>query len=176
METRGMLKDISVLNDIEITFVLDKNTSLSAIDDLINKELDIVAIQHKEKRSLDANAYFHVLVNKLARIMKTSDDEMKIKMNLQYGTVATDDTGMKCGVKVPKSTNIISFYPYAKWIGEVEENGKMFDKYLFYKRTSELNTKEMGELIDGVVTECHEQGIETLPPEKLKSIKEAWGI
>ena len=44
METRGMLKDISVLNDIEITFVLDKNTSLSAIDDLINKELDITAV------------------------------------------------------------------------------------------------------------------------------------
>ena len=176
METRGVLKSIEMINGIEITFVLDKNTNLSSIDELVNKELDIVAKKHREKRSLDANAYFHVLINKMARVMRLSDDDMKIKMNLQYGTVATDDKGMKCGVKVPKSTNIIAFYPYAKWIGEVEENGKMFDKYLFYKRTSELNTKEMGELIDGVVTECNELGIETLPPEELKSMKEAWGI
>ena len=48
METRGMLKNISVLNNIEITFELDKNTSLSAIDELINKELDIKAVKHKE--------------------------------------------------------------------------------------------------------------------------------
>ena len=45
METRGIQKNKSVLNNIEITFELDKNTSLSAIDELINKELDIKAVK-----------------------------------------------------------------------------------------------------------------------------------
>ena len=49
-------------------------------------------------------------------------------------------------------------------------------KYLFYKRTSELDNAEMSKLIDGVVQECHEQGIETLPPAELKALKEAWGV
>ena len=36
--------------------------------------------EYKEKRSNDANAYFHVLINKLARHFNISDDEMKIKI------------------------------------------------------------------------------------------------
>jgi DNA-directed RNA polymerase delta subunit len=175
METRGTFKKISMLGAIEITFELDPDTNLDSIDELINQDLDIIAVRHREKRSNDANAYFHVLVNKLARVMKSSDEEMKIRMNLQYGTIAKKD-GTFCGVKVPKNTDIQSFYPYAKWIGEVEEAGKMFDKYLFYKRTSELDNAEMSKLIDGVVQECHEQGIETLPPAELKALKEAWGV
>ena len=175
METRGYFKKINMIDCIEITFEVDSDTSLDSIDELINQDLDIIAVKHREKRSNDANAYFHVLVNKLARALKTSDEEMKIKMNLQYGTIAKKD-GTYCGVKVPKNTDIQSFYPYAKWIGEVDEGGKMFDKYLFYKRTSELDNAEMSKLIDGVVTECHEQGIETLPPEELKALKAAWGV
>lgn len=175
METRGRFKDVKLINCIEITFELDANTNLDSIDELINQDLDIIAIKHREKRSNDANAYFHLLVNKLARIMQISDEDMKIKMNLQYGTVAKKD-GTFCGVKVPKNTDIQSFYPYVKWIGEVYENGKMFDKFLFYKRTSELDTAEMSKLIDGVVQECKEQGIETLPENELKALKEAWLI
>ena len=175
MEARGRFKSMNTVGTIEVTFELDDDTDLDKVANLINKELDITAKVHREKRSLDANAYFHVLVNKIAIILKTSEEEMKIRMNLQYGTVAVKD-GVYCGVKVPKNTDIQSFYPYAKWIGEVEEDGKKFDKYLFYKRTSELNTKEMANLIDGVVYECKELGIETLPPNELQSLKDNWGI
>ena len=76
METRGMLKNISVLNNIEITFELDKDTSLSAIDELINKELDITAVKHREKRSLDANAYLWVLCQKIAEKINSNKDNV----------------------------------------------------------------------------------------------------
>lgn len=33
--------------------------------------------------------------------------------------------------------------------------------------SSTYDTKEMSELINGLVTECKEQGIETLPPDEL---------
>lgn len=33
--------------------------------------------------------------------------------------------------------------------------------------SSTYDTKEMSELINGLVAECKEQGIETLPPEEL---------
>ena len=175
MEARGTFKELNTIGNIEVVFELEEGTDLNSITELINKDLDIIAKVHREKRSNDANAYFHVLVNKLARVINISDEEMKIRMNLQYGTIAKKD-GTFCGVKVPKNTDIQSFYPYAKWIGEVEEAGKMFDKYLFYKRTSELDNAEMSKLIDGVVQECHEQGIETLPPAEIKALKEAWGV
>lgn len=130
--------------------------------------------EYKEKRSNDANAYFHVLVNKLARYINISDKEMKIKMNLQYGTIAKDANGNSVGVKIPQGTDITQFYDYAKWFGECEENGIKFDKYLFYKQTHTLNTKEMSQLINGVVEECRERGIETKTQSEINSLLESW--
>lgn len=130
--------------------------------------------EYKEKRSNDANAYFHVLVNKLARYINISDKEMKIRMNLQYGTIAKDANGNSVGVKIPQGTDITQFYDYAKWFGECEENGIKFDKYLFYKQTHTLNTKEMSQLINGVVEECRERGIETKTQSEINSLLESW--
>ena len=130
--------------------------------------------EYKEKRSNDANACFHVLVNKLARYINISDKEMKIRMNLQYGTIAKDENGNSVGVKIPKGTDITQFYDYAKWFGECEENGIKFDKYLFYKQTHTLNTKEMSQLINGVVEECRERGIETKTQLEINSLLESW--
>lgn len=130
--------------------------------------------EYKEKRSKDANAYFHVLVNKLARYFNIDDRQMKIKMNLQYGTIARDANDNSIGVKIPKGTDITQFYDYAKWFGECEENGIKFDKYLFYKQTHTLNKKEMAQLINGVVQECQDVGIETKSDAELKSLIESW--
>lgn len=130
--------------------------------------------EYKQKRSKDANAYFHVLVNELARYFNISDKDMKIKMNLQYGTIAKDANGNSVGVKIPQGTDITQFYDYAKWFGECEENGIKFDKYLLYKQTHTLNTKEMSQLINGVVQECQDVGIETKPKEEIESLLKSW--
>lgn len=130
--------------------------------------------EYKQKRSNDANAYFHVLVNELARYYNIPDSEMKIKMNLQYGTIAKDANGNSIGVKIPQGTDITQFYDYAKWFGECEENGIKFDKYLFYKRTHTLDTKEMSQLIRGVVQECQDVGIETKSKAEIESLLEQW--
>ena len=130
--------------------------------------------EYKQKRSNDANAYFHVLVNELARYFNISDKEMKTKMNLQYGTIAKDENGNSIGIKIPKGTDITQFYDYAKWFGECEDNGIKFDKYLLYKQTHTLNTKEMSQLISGVIQECQDVGIETKTPAELKSLLGSW--
>jgi len=125
---------------------------------LFNKEsnIEFEIKVHKEKRSLNANAYFHSLVNKLARYYNWSDEEMKIKMVLDYGTLAEKD-GEVVSVEIPHNMDIQLFYPYAKFIET--KDGK--DSYLFYKRTHELNTHEFYELLCGVVQECKDVGIPT---------------
>lgn len=45
-----------------------------------DQEYDFKISKHSKKRSLNANAYFHLLVNQLARKMNISDDEMKVIM------------------------------------------------------------------------------------------------
>ena len=61
-------------------------------------------------------------------------------------------------------------------IGEIEVNGTKAVQMLCYYGSSTYDTKEMSVLIDGVVSECQELGIETLPPAELQRIKEQWGV
>lgn len=128
--------------------------------------------KERKKRSLDANAYFHVLVSELSKYYETSLEEMKIKMNLEYGEIATDEHG-KLGCKVPKGMDISQFYKYAKWYKEDVDG---CDCYLFFKETHTLNSKEFARLINGVVQECREVGIETLEDIEINALLENYNI
>ena len=44
-----------------------------------------------------------------------------------------------------------------------------------YYGSSRYNTRQMSRLIDSIVQDCKDLGIETLPPEKLAAMKEEWG-
>lgn len=112
--------------------------------------------EYKEKRSLNANAYFHKLVNQLARYYNWSDDDMKIKMVLDYGTLI-ERNGEIFEVKVPHNYDIRIIYPYAKF--DRTEDG--LDCYYLYERTHLLNTHQMYELLCGVVRECRDVGLPT---------------
>lgn len=136
------------------------------------KTFDCIIEDHKEKRSLNANAYFHLLVDKLAKYHKMGADEMKIKLVLEYGAVAIDSEGKKFGIKIPKTADVNQFYSYAKWFGDEKD----FDYYLIYKQTHLLDSKEMAFLIDKTVEECKNVGIETLEERELKKMVDKWEI
>ena len=129
--------------------------------------------EYKPLRGLQANKYFHKLVNELARYNRSigfaiSDEEMKININLSYGTLATDDNGKISGAKVPKGFDISELYPYVKKYKE-EDN---CDCYLFYKRTSKLNTEEFTQLLRGLEVECKNVGIKTLDDLEFEKMME----
>ena len=122
--------------------------------------------EYKDKRSLNANAYFHVLVNKLADVLNKSNQEMKIELNLKYGTLARAEDGKIMGCMIPKYVDIKAFYEYAECYKEDSE----YEYYMFYKRTSELNSKEFARLLEGTVQECKQQDIETLDEIEIKRL------
>lgn len=184
---KGKIKDyiLTAKNDILITFCINSNNYnqedintllIKQNDNKNNKQVDfkIQVSEWKDTRSLNANAYFHLLVHKIAEKLKIGNDECKIKMNLEYGTPATDKNGKNVIVKLPSSVNVSDFYEYSKFIAEKEEKGLKLSYYLFYKQTHTLDTKEMARLIDGVVSEAEQLGIETLTPEQLLNLKSLW--
>lgn len=119
--------------------------------------------EYKPIRGIQANKYFHKLINELARYNRNSgyaisDEEMKIHINISYGTLATDKNGKIAGAIVPKNFDMGSYYPYAKLYKTDEDK----DYYLFYKRTHELDSKEFTQLIRGLERECKDVGISTL--------------
>ena len=60
---------------------------------------------------------------------------------------------------------------------QVEVDGGLFGylDVLAYPGTSTYDSKQMSRFIDGLVNDCKDLGIETLPEEELESIKKEWG-
>ena len=179
MEFKG--KITNAIRTFENDFILEIKTDANQLNqDELNKvltgnfDLKIIIKQYKEQRSLNANAYFHLLVNRIAEKLKIGERECKINMVLDYGTPAIDDNGNQVCVKMPASVDIKKFYDYAKFIGSKNENGLELNYYIFYKETHTLDTAEMSRLIDGVVSEAKELGIETMTPDQIAELKNLW--
>lgn len=148
-----------------------QNELMNILSELKEKPYICEIKPYKKRRSLDANAYFHVLVDKIAKAVKKSAEEVKVQMVFDYGTIARDEKGLKAGFKALKEIPITQYFKYAKPIGEVIENGKAFMKYLIYKETHTLDTGEMATLIDGTIQEAKQLGIETLTPIEIENLK-----
>jgi len=148
-----------------------QNELMNVLPEIKDKPYICEIKPYHKRRSLDANAYFHVLVDKIAKKVKRSAEDVKVQMNLDYGTIVSDEKGLKAGFKALKEVPITRYFKYAKPIGEVTENGKAFVKYLIYKETHTLDSHEMAVLIDGTIQEAKQLGIETLTPLELENLK-----
>lgn len=137
------------------------------------KTYDVDIKEHREKRSLDANAYFWVLVDRLAEKLRIPKSEIYRHYIREIGgnneTVCIPDKGVDklrrewerngdgwqtsiMPSKLPGCTNVVLYYG-----------------------SSTYDTAQMSHLIDMVVQDCVEQGIETLSPDKLAGMMEEWG-
>lgn len=163
---KGRLIDFSygVNRKARLTIELDTDfrEGYEALKDL---DVEVVVKKWRKKRSKDANAYFHVIVNELAIARGQSDTEVKRALIVEYGALARDTDGNVLGFKLPPSADVDSIYPYTKLFKQVVENGKPFNCYLLYKHSSDMDSKEMARLIDGAIQEARELGIDTDTPE-----------
>lgn len=143
-------------------------------DRLKDEEVTFDIKKFRQKRSLNANAYFHVLVNKIAEVLKTSDAEVKKYLVCSYGVYKKGSDLQTVGLKLPENADIDEIYPYTRLFDTREENGVLFHCYLLYKRTSEMDSAEMARLIDGTIYEAKELGIETDTPDEIARLKAMW--
>lgn len=157
-------------------FVKDKKAALKAFDDLNGKPIELTVKPWRNRRSLNANAYFHSLCNKIAEAqLRMGNDEVKRMMVLEYGALCRGADGKVLGAMFPSDVDPLKFYAYPKWYMDKQVDGKLCSCYLFYKHTSDLDTLEMSRLIDGTVREAVQLGIDVLPVEELNAMKKAWG-
>ena len=172
---RGKLRDLTMNPDrtFNVTITVERDIR-ELYDKLKDKDLDVEIRQYREKRSKSANAYFHVLVNKIAQELNESDEAVKTRLVCEYGVVEKDEDGLTIGFKLPTKVDVTKIYPYTRRFDRRKENGRTFDCYLVLKSTHEMNTKEMARLIDGTIQEAKELGIETDTPEQLARFKAQW--
>lgn len=119
--------------------------------------------EKKSKRSLTANAYYWSLLNQLASVMRTSSDEAHFLMLQRYGQYEV--------ISVRSDIDLQGYFKYYKEIGHGTVQGKDFCHYKIYKRSSEMDSKEFSILLDGLISECEEQGIPVLTPDEVAKLK-----
>ena len=161
-------------NEYLLTLATGDRAVLASWDKLHEKDVNADLKAWHKKRSLNANAYFHVLVNKIAQEQNLSDTEVKRQLVVDYGAIERDENGDVAGAKIPATVDITKYYPYARAYKSTCENGRFYTCYIFYKQTHTLDSKEMARLIDGAITEAKALGIETLPPHEIEAMEKAW--
>ena len=157
-------------NPILSLSVTNKNDLLQGYDDLSKiDDLDIELKKHREKRSLNANAYCWVLLQKLAEKLNTSKDDLYLIMLERYGQFT------HLVVKPNVVDKVKEEWRTCRVLGEITVNGKKGVQLQCYFGSSTYNSKEMSTFIDGIISECKEQGIETMTPNELERLKIEWG-
>lgn len=155
----------------EIILSLPQKVDISELKEIISrgKQLTAEIKQYRHRRSLDANAYLWVLLSKMADALNTTKDELYLLVLERYGVFT------HIVVKPHIVERVKAEWRTVRELGEVTIRGQKGIQLQCYFGSSTYDTKEMSVLIDGVVSECKEMGIETMTPEELKMLKEAWG-
>lgn len=138
-----------------------------------NTEYDIKVTKTKEKRSLDANGYAWVLIQKLAKALGITPIEVYqqqvVHMYTYTDELIREDVFDRCKKEWEKD-HVGRVY---EKIGESPQH----DGYIWARRhrgSSDFDTREMTHFIDLLCVECQEFGIETKTPEELEKLKKEW--
>lgn len=129
--------------------------------------------ERRKKRSLDANAYCWVLIGQLAEKLRITP--------LEVYREAIRAIGGNYYV-TPIKNEAVSHYKRIweahgiGWICEEMGDSKLdgYTNVISYYGSSEYDTRQMSRLIDLIVMECKEQGINTLTPREIALLKEGW--
>lgn len=177
METRARL--INAFRSFENgkTVLTVEVDSCGELDKLTERDLRLTLVPWREKRSLNANAYFHKLCQMMADVLGTSLTEVKNQMIIDYGQLRFRADGeVEHSIK-PDGYEFLRdevnhYMPTQKT--QLLDNGVVYRVYIEKRGSHTYDTKEMSRLIDGTVQEAKDLGIETLTPDELERMKASW--
>ena len=160
----------------DVTITVRSTADLAELSEAANglkkgKEWAVEFKQVRRKRSLSANAYAWVLMDKLAQKLGTTKTAVYREHVRVYGSFQIIRLKREALVRFEELWKGNGLGWIVEHIGSVGETVEV----MAYPGTSTYNTAEMARFIDGLVTECREQGIETMEPGRLKSLVEECG-
>lgn len=161
--------------DMELTLLVRGNADIAVAKHMANelktknKKFSFEVKEDRAKRSLNANAYLWALLEQMANMLNTSKDEVYLQMLERYGVFTY------LAVKSSVVERVEQEWRYVRNLGEATVNGKKAIQLQCYFGSSTYDTKEMSRLLEGVVSEAKELGIETIPKTELEVLKQQWG-
>ena len=174
MDLTGRLCEVSrdyITKKPMVKFLVNEN--LDGIESLDGKDLKIKVTKATNSRSLDANAYFHVLCDKLRQKLGLSMAHMKNILITSFGQIEYISEGQALIYKTNAPV---------EYIQELEEAHMKFMKvgddgafwYKVYRGSHTYDSHEMHILLEGTIRDAQDQGIETKTPDEIKRLEELW--
>lgn len=165
------MKEITFTTEDKIKAIAELASYIDSLED--GKQYTIEIKEKKKKRSLDANAYCWVLLDRLASQLHESKTEIykgyikEIGGNSELVCVKSEAVERLCRMwerngigwltdtmksKLDRCTNVVLYYG-----------------------SSVYDTVQMSRLIDMIVQDCIMFGIDTKDPEELERLVKEWG-
>jgi len=153
----------------QAVFTINEPSAMASLMELQGVEkLSIKAVRYREKRSLDANGLLWLCLGRIADALRCDKWEVYLRMLKRYGKYTY----------ICVKPNVVDAVK-AQWrecevIGEVDINGQKAIQMLCYFGSSTYDTKEFSELLDGVISEMKEMGLEAPASEDMRRALEQW--
>lgn len=172
---RAVIKNLGIdwkSRKTEVTLQIDATPQ--DIEKMSGKDLSVELKQYREKRSLDANAYYWLLVGKLAQVLNQTNQFIHNDMLRKYGEIEIID-GKPIYIVLPdtetaeeKANEADTYHIKPTSQVKIGNDGRMYRTYMMLRGSSDYDTKEMSRLINGLAEECQNLGIETMTSEQME--------
>lgn len=152
----------------------DRNTLLNLYEELKGAErLSVKIGKFKKKRSLDANAYCWVLISRLAERLNLPKTDIYRSAIREIGgncdTVCIQDKAVS-SLRDGWQRNGLG------WMTETMPSKiEGCTNVILYYGSSTYDTAQMSRLINNIIEECRQLGIETKSEEEVNSLLRRWG-
>lgn len=154
-----------------LTIETDSNIFKSA-EELFDKDLSCHLVRYRKKRSLDANAYCWVLIDKLAQKLNLPKTDI-------YRSYIKNIGGNNTTVCVPDKAveTLIKGWEHNGIGWQTDTITSKLDgctNVILYYGSSTYDTEQMSRLLDLIIQDCEALGISTLTPRELAALKQGW--
>ena len=164
---------LTIAGEMELTFRLSRGSRAAAeevLNELRDKPVSLEVKRWRERRSLEANAYAWVLIDRIAEATRQGKTDV-------YRSYVRDVPGASQPVCVPTKAvgKLIHGWEHngLGWITDTMPS-KLPDctNVMLYYGSSTYDTKQMSTMIDLIIQDAQALGIETLTPAELARMKD----
>lgn len=168
MKTRGEYigAQRTLEGDLMVSFAVDDDLHIiEFLEANRGKEMALEVHRYSEKRSLNANAYFWKLCDKIARVLESDKDTIYLLQLSKYGVFADMD--------VPTDA-VPLLQRQFRYVQEIDDgNGSVIVRVYFGSST--YTKEEMSILIGGTKRDAQDLGIDLdIEPNELQRLIDLW--
>lgn len=152
-----------------VSFLVDKKDALELTSELKDKQYVCEVKEYREKRSLDANSALWKMLSMMADVLNANKDDLYLEMLSRYGVFT------HVVVKPNVVERLKQEWKTVRVLGEVTINGKTGIQLQCYFGSSTYDSKEFATLLDGVISEAKEIGVDFISREEQERMLNEWG-